>query len=88
MPTSVSHRLPFKRREPTRDRYFYTVGAATHPQAALLQCRSLCYRLSYDLRLVRDVLHIFVQAVFGSLDRRALDSRKAFYFPNMPNHYL
>jgi len=29
------------------------------------------YRLAYDARLVTDVLHIFVQAVFGSLRRRA-----------------
>jgi len=32
---------------------------------------ALRYRLAYDARLVRDVLHIFVQAVFGSLRRRA-----------------
>jgi hypothetical protein len=31
---------------------------------------ALRYRLAYDARLVRDVLHIFVQAVFGSLRRR------------------
>ena len=36
MPTSVSRRALLKRREPTRDRYFETVGAATHPQAALV----------------------------------------------------
>ena len=34
---------------------------------------ALCYRLAYDARLVRDVLHIFVAAVFGSLRRRARD---------------
>ncbi len=32
---------------------------------------ALRYRLAYDSSLVRDVLHIFVQAVFGSLRRRA-----------------
>ena len=32
---------------------------------------ALRYRLAYDARLVRDVLNIFVQAVFGSLRRRA-----------------
>jgi hypothetical protein len=32
---------------------------------------ALRYRLAYDARLVRDVLPIFVQAVFGSLRRRA-----------------
>ena len=32
---------------------------------------ALRYRLAYDARLVRDVLHIFVAAVFGSLRRRA-----------------
>jgi hypothetical protein len=32
---------------------------------------ALRYRLAYDARLVRDVLHIFVQTVFGSLRRRA-----------------
>ena len=34
---------------------------------------ALRYRLAYDARLVRDVLHIFVAAVFGSLRRRARD---------------
>jgi hypothetical protein len=32
---------------------------------------ALRYRLAYDAHLVRDVLHIFVQTVFGSLRRRA-----------------
>lgn len=32
---------------------------------------ALRYRLAYDAHLVRDVLHIFVQAVFGSLRSRA-----------------
>jgi hypothetical protein len=32
---------------------------------------ALRYRLAYDARLVRDVLRIFVQVVFGSLRRRA-----------------
>jgi len=32
---------------------------------------ALRYRLAYDARLVRDVLRIFVQEVFGSLRRRA-----------------
>jgi hypothetical protein len=32
---------------------------------------ALRYRLAYNAPLVRDVLHIFVQAVFGSLRRRA-----------------
>ncbi len=32
---------------------------------------ALRYRLAYDAHMVRDVLHIFVQAVFGSLRRRA-----------------
>jgi hypothetical protein len=32
---------------------------------------SLRYRLAYDSRLVRDVLRIFLQAVFASLRRRA-----------------
>jgi len=32
---------------------------------------ALRYRLAYDANLVRDVLHIFVQAVFASLRRRA-----------------
>jgi hypothetical protein len=31
----------------------------------------LRYRLAYDSRLVRDVLHIFIRAVFASLRRRA-----------------
>jgi hypothetical protein len=31
----------------------------------------LRYRLAYDSRLVRDVLHIFIQEVFSSLRRRA-----------------
>jgi len=34
---------------------------------------ALRYRLAYDSRLVRDVLHIFIQAVFASLRRRACD---------------
>jgi hypothetical protein len=29
------------------------------------------YRLAFDAHLISDVLHIFVQAVFGSLRRRA-----------------
>lgn len=32
---------------------------------------ALRYRLAYDSRLVRDVLHIFIQAVFASLRRQA-----------------
>jgi len=32
---------------------------------------ALRYRLAYDAALARDVLHIFVQTVFGSLRRRA-----------------
>jgi hypothetical protein len=36
---------------------------------------SLRYRMAYDAKLVRDVLHVFVQAVFGSLRRRACDYR-------------
>jgi hypothetical protein len=32
---------------------------------------ALRYRLAYDARLVTEVLRIFVQAVFGSLRRRA-----------------
>ena len=43
---------------------------------------ALRYRLAYDSRLVRDVLHIFMQAVFASLHRRARDFggiRKARY---------
>jgi hypothetical protein len=31
--------------------------------------------MAYDAKLVRDVLHVFVQAVFGSLRRRACDYR-------------
>jgi hypothetical protein len=81
MPTSVSRRALLKRREPTRDRYFEMVGAATHSQAALLQCRSLCYRLSYDLRLVRDVLQMFVHALCGSSDRRALIAERRVIIP-------
>jgi hypothetical protein len=34
---------------------------------------ALRYRLAYDSRLVKDVLHIFVQAIFASLRRRARD---------------
>lgn len=34
---------------------------------------ALRYRLAYDSLLVRDVLHIFIQAVFASLQRRARD---------------
>lgn len=32
---------------------------------------ALRYRLAYDAPLFRDVLHIFVQAIFSSLRRRA-----------------
>ena len=35
---------------------------------------ALRYRLAYDSRLVRDVLRIFMQAVFASLRRRARDA--------------
>ena len=34
---------------------------------------ALRYRLSYDRRLVGDVLQIFARAVFGALRRRALE---------------
>jgi hypothetical protein len=34
---------------------------------------ALRYRLAYDSKLLRDVLHIFTQAVFSSLRRRARD---------------
>src|SRR5881296_3344730 len=36
---------------------------------------ALRYRLAYDARLVRDVLHIFVQVVSASLRRRARNHR-------------
>lgn len=35
---------------------------------------ALRYRLAYDSGLLRDVLHIFIQAVFSSFRRRTRDS--------------